>query len=324
MVLVTGAAGYIGSHCIKALLARGYEVVAFDNLSRGHRDAVTTDCFFLGDLLDRVALRRVFEAFPIDSVVHLAGLICVGESMDEPMLYYRNNVVGTINLLSEMLERGVTRLVFSSSAAVYGDPTEIPMRESHPKSPTSVYGRTKLIAEQVMEDLARCQKLRYTALRYFNAAGCDVDGQLGEQHAPETHLIPIILAAAQHPDRAVTVFGTDYPTPDGTCIRDYVHVDDLARAHVAALQLLADGHAGGAYNLGLMQGFSVREVVDVCGRVAGRSISVVEGPRRAGDPPVLVADSTRARAELHWRPQVTWLEEIVRSAWEWSQLHNPQ
>ena len=269
MILVTGAAGYIGSHCIKQLLAEGYEVIGFDNLSRGHRDAVITDHFIMGDLLDKLALKRPFEAFPIDSVVHLAGLMGVGEWMDEPMLYYRNNDVGTVNLLNEMLKRWVFRLVFSSGAAVYGNLTEGPIPASHPKNPTSVYGRTKLVAEQAIEDLARCQKLRYVALRHFNAAGSDVEGQLGERHIPETHLIPLVLTAAQHPGQPVTVFGTDYPTPDGTSISDYVHVSDLARAHVAALELLADGRSGGAYNLGLEKGFSVREVVDVCMHARG-------------------------------------------------------
>jgi UDP-glucose 4-epimerase len=321
MILVTGGAGFVGSHCVRALVGLGYEVVVLDNLSQGRRDAVLSQHFVEGDLLDEEALKRTFAAYPIDVVLHFAGLICVGESMSEPERYYAHNVGGTINLLREMGARGVKRLIFSSSAAVYGEPESVPIPEQHPRRPTSVYGRTKWIAEQIMEDCAQGSGLRCIALRYFNAAGASLDGRLGETHCPETHLIPLVLAAALDPRRAIRVFGDDYDTPDGTCVRDYVHVVDLAAAHVAAVRALERGQPVGAYNLGSMRGFSVREVIDVCQRVTGRPIPVVEAPRRPGDPPTLVADSSRARRELGWTPQFTSLEEIVRTAWDWAQAH---
>jgi UDP-glucose 4-epimerase len=323
MILVTGGAGYVGSHCVRALVELGYEVVVLDNLSQGRRDAVLSQHFVEGDLLDTEALKRTFAAYPIDVVLHFAGLICVGESMSEPERYYAHNVGGTINLLREMDARGVKKLIFSSSAAVYGEPDSVPIPEQHPCRPTSVYGRTKWIAEQIMEDCAQGAGLRYIALRYFNAAGASLDGRLGETHCPETHLIPLVLAAALDPGRAIRVFGDDYDTPDGTCVRDYVHVVDLAAAHVAAVRALERGQLVGAYNLGSMRGFSVREVIDVCRRVTGRPIAVDEAPRRPGDPPILVADATRAGEDLGWAPEIPSLEEIVRSAWNWMQARRP-
>jgi UDP-glucose 4-epimerase len=321
MILVTGGAGYVGSHCVRELVRRGREVVVFDNLSQGRRDAIVSQHFVEGDLLDAAALRGVFADHGIDLVLHFAGLICVGESMTHPERYYEHNVCGTVNLLREMEARGVRRLIFSSSAAVYGNPTTVPIPEEHRKDPTSVYGRTKWIVEEIMEDCTRGSGLHAIALRYFNAAGAARDGRLGETHRPETHLIPLVLAAALDPNCEVRIFGTDYATEDGTCVRDYVHVEDLATAHAAAAQALENGHPGGVYNLGSMRGFSVREVVEVCRRVTKRPIRVLEGLRRPGDPPTLVADSSRARNELGWTPEFDSLDEIVRTAWTWAQAH---
>jgi len=315
VILVTGGAGYIGSHCVKLLLRQGYEVVVLDNLSEGPREAVLSDHFVHGDLLDVQQLEQVFSAYPIKAVMHFAGLIRVGESMSAPDLYYRNNVTATINLLGQMRVHNVDRLIFSSSAAVYGNPARTPIPEDAPKNPTSVYGRTKWIAEQIMSDYALAYGLRYVALRYFNAAGCDPEGQLGENHDPETHLIPLVLDVALGKRAHIQIFGSDYNTHDGTCIRDYIHVQDIAKGHVRTLEALVGGHPGGVYNLGLMTGFSVREVIDVCRRVTGRQIAVVEAERRAGDPAELVADSTRFRREFGWVPEIVTLEEIVGSAW---------
>ncbi len=323
MILVTGGAGYIGSHTIKALLERGYRVVALDNLSVGHREFVLCDDFVQADLLDRAALERVFEKYPIRSVIHFAARTAVGESVENPEIYYYNNVVGTLNLLSAMRAHGVDEIVFSSSAAVYGDPERIPIPEDHPKHPKSPYGKTKLMMEEILSDYSHAYGIKYVALRYFNAAGSDPEGEIGEWHDPETHLIPIVLEAAYGIRDHVEIFGTDYPTPDGTCIRDFIHVVDLAEAHVLALERLREGKASSAYNLGTGVGHSVREVIEACKRVTGRDFQVVEGPRRPGDPPALVADPTKARQELGWKPRFTELEEIIATAWNWMlKLHS--
>ena len=317
IILVTGGAGYIGSHTIKALLSRGYEVVALDNLSVGHREFVLCEEFVKADLLDREALERVFQKYPIRSVIHFAAKTAVGESVENPEVYYYNNVVGTLNLLSAMRAHGVGEIVFSSSAAVYGDPERIPIPEDHPKRPKSPYGRTKLMMEEILADYSRAYGIKYVALRYFNAAGSDPEGVIGEWHDPETHLIPIVLEAALGVRDHVEIFGTDYPTPDGTCIRDFIHVVDLAEAHVLALERLREGRASPAYNLGTGVGHSVREVIEVCKRVTGHDFRVVNGPRRPGDPPALVADPTKAKQELGWEPRFTELGEIIATAWEW-------
>jgi len=323
LILVTGGAGYIGSHTIKALLERGYRVVALDNLSVGHREFVLCDDFVQADLLDRAALERVFEKYPIRSVIHFAARTAVGESVENPEIYYYNNVVGTLNLLSAMRAHGVDEIVFSSSAAVYGDPERIPIPEDHPKHPKSPYGKTKLMMEEILSDYSHAYGIKYVALRYFNAAGSDPEGEIGEWHDPETHLIPIVLEAAYGIRDHVEIFGTDYPTPDGTCIRDFIHVVDLAEAHVLALERLREGKASSAYNLGTGVGHSVREVIEACKRVTGRDFQVVEGPRRPGDPPALVADPTKARQELGWKPRFTELEEIIATAWNWMlKLHS--
>lgn len=316
MILVTGGAGYVGSHCVKELLRQKREVVIFDNLDQGVRDAVLSEHFVEGDLLRIEDLQSVFDRYEIDAVMHFAALASVGDSMRNPQRYYENNVVGTLNLLNVMYEYGVKRLIFSSSAAVYGDPELVPIPEDHPKLPKNPYGRTKWMMEQAMADYSQAYGLRYIALRYFNAAGCDPDGQLGENHDPEEHLIPIVLDVALGRRDEITIFGTDYDTVDGTCIRDYVHVSDLAVAHALALDTLGAGAESTAYNLGIGSGYSVREVIESCRRVTRIDIHAADGPRRPGDPAVLVADPTRAMRELGWKPQYTDLDEIVETAWQ--------
>ena len=317
MILVTGGAGYIGSHTVKELLRHGYEVVVYDNLSTGHREFVLSEHFVEGDLLDLEELRATFRRYPIEAVLHFAAVCRVDESVANPQKYYQNNVVGGLNLLQAMLEHDVKLIIFSSSAAVYGDPELVPIPENHPKRPKNPYGWTKWIFEQILADYAHAYGLKYIALRYFNAAGADPEGQLGERRAQESHLIPIVLEAALR-GKPVQIYGTDYNTDDGTAIRDYIHVSDLATAHVLALQRLQAGQvANGVYNLGIGRGYSVREVIETCERVTGRRIEARPAPRRPGDPARLVADATRARRELGWEPQFTELEEIVRTAWEW-------
>jgi UDP-glucose-4-epimerase GalE len=315
-VLVVGGAGYIGSHATKALTKAGHRPIVMDNLSRGHRDAVISPDFEEADLTDLSAVKKVFSRYEIDAVMHFAALTYVGESMEEPERYYHNNVVGCLNLLSAMREAGVDRLIFSSSAAVYGNPKEVPITESHPKDPVNPYGVTKYVMERAMEDYARAYGLRYVSLRYFNAAGADPDGEIGERHDPETHLIPSVLLAAAGARPEVVVFGDDYPTPDGTCVRDYIHVTDLIDAHLLALGRLAAGGASGCFNLGSERGHSVREVIEVARAVTKRTIPVRVGPRRPGDPPVLVASSEAAKTGLGWRPGRTELAGMVSSAWD--------
>lgn len=320
-VLVTGGAGYIGSHTVKALVEAGHHVVVFDDLSTGHRASVAGVPFVQGDVTRREDLLDALKRYSIDAVMHFAAKSLVGESMQDPAKYYVNNVAGGVTLLEALREAGVETIIFSSTAAVYGEPESIPIPEEHPLRPTSVYGRTKLMFEQMLEDYRRVYGLRYAALRYFNAAGADPGGQIGEDHDPETHLIPIVLQAALGQREAVTIFGTDYDTPDGTCIRDYIHVTDLADAHVLALEALKAGGPGGVYNLGNGNGFSVRQVIEAAERVVGAKIPVKEGDRRAGDPAVLVASSEKARRELGWKPRFTDLDEIVRTAWQWHRSH---
>ena len=320
-VLVTGGAGYIGSHTVKALVEAGHHVVVFDDLSTGHRASVAGVPFVQGDVTRREDLLDALKRYSIDAVMHFAAKSLVGESMQDPAKYYVNNVAGGVTLLEALREAGVETIIFSSTAAVYGEPESIPIPEEHPLRPTSVYGRTKLMFEQMLEDYRRVYGLRYAALRYFNAAGADPGGQIGEDHDPETHLIPIVLQAALGQREAVTIFGTDYDTPDGTCIRDYIHVTDLADAHVLALEALKAGGPGGVYNLGNGNGFSVRQVIEAAERVVGAKIPVKEGDRRPGDPAVLVASSARAQRELGWKPRFTDLDEIVRTAWQWHRSH---
>jgi UDP-glucose 4-epimerase len=316
-VLVVGGAGYIGSHMVKMLLGAGHEVVTLDNLSSGHRDAVLGGVFVEGDLADSDCLNNVFKQYTPDAVMHFASFIQVGESVRKPDIYYRNNVTNTLNLLDAMREFEVNKFIFSSTAAVFGEPDYVPIDEAHPNRPLNPYGRSKLMIEQVLADYDKAFDLRSVCLRYFNAAGADPDGQLGERHDPETHLIPLILQAASGRRENIQVFGRDYDTPDGTCIRDYIHIVDLCSAHLAALEHLNSGGESDRFNLGNGEGFSVQEVITAVQQVSGRAVTVINGPRREGDPARLVADSTRARNILMWRPKFTDLETIVAHAWQW-------
>lgn len=315
-VLITGGAGYIGSHVNKLLSARGVETVVLDSLVTGHADFLKWGDFVRGDIMHPAALDAAFAQKPIDAVLHFASYIAVGESVEDPNKYYLDNVAGTLHLLDAMVRHGVRRLVFSSSASVYGEPEQERIDEAHPMRPLSPYARSKAMVEQMLEDYHRAHGLASCRLRYFNAAGADPDGEIGERHVPETHLIPLVLHAALGLRKDIAIFGTDYATPDGTCVRDYIHVSDLAEAHALALDWLAGGETR-AFNLGNGNGYSVREVIDVARAVTGRDIAVREAERRPGDSPVLVASSERARAELGWAPRFGDLETIVRTAWDW-------
>ena len=316
-VLVVGGAGYIGSHMVKLLNLRGFDVTVLDKLANGHRDAVQGARFVLGDLYEREILDRLFGETHFDGVMHFASYIQVGESVREPAKYYRNNVFKTQNLLDVMVAHRVCNFIFSSTAAIFGEPIHIPMAEDHPKQPMNPYGRGKWMVEQMLEDYDTAYGLRSTCLRYFNAAGADPDGELGERHDPETHLIPLALQVASGRRPSITVFGDDYATPDGTCIRDYIHINDLGEAHWLALQRLWEGGSSTAYNLGNGHGFSVREVIDTARAVTGREIPVEYGQRRPGDPARLVADARRAQAELGWKPRRADLATIITDAWRW-------
>ena len=315
-VLVVGGAGYIGSHMVKMLGRQGCSVTTLDDLSSGHRDAVLCGDFVQGDMGDRAVLDAVL-ARGFDAVMHFASFIQVGESVQQPAKYYQNNVVNTLGLLDAMRSHGVGRFIFSSTAATFGEPQYSPIDERHPQQPINPYGRTKLMVEQVLADYERAYGLRSVCLRYFNAAGADPEGQLGERHEPETHLIPLVLQAASGRRPHIGVFGRDYDTPDGTCVRDYIHIEDLCSAHGLALQSLMGGAGSQAYNLGNGQGFSVQEVIDTAQQVTGRPIAVVNGPRRAGDPARLVTDASLIREKLGWQPRYADLATIVEHAWRW-------
>jgi UDP-glucose 4-epimerase len=318
MILVTGGAGYIGSHYVLYERARGSEVVVLDNLVYGHREAIEGVPFVEANLDDR-ALDRVFTEYAIDAVVHFAAFAYVGESVTRPDKYYNNNLLATLRLLDAMRDHGVRNFVFSSSCATYGNPQYVPMDEAHPQDPINPYGESKWFCEKIMRAYDHAFGLRFSSLRYFNAAGCDPEGRIGESHDPETHLIPLVLQAALGTRGPVTVFGTDYDTPDGTCIRDYIHVLDLAQAHSLALERLRSGAESAFYNLGTENGSSVRQVIDLCARVSGLPVPTEYGPRRAGDPPRLVASAAKARAELGWNPRYLDLEETIATAWTWEQ-----
>ncbi len=317
MILVVGGAGYIGSHANKLLHDRGYDTIVYDNLSRGHRRLAGYGTFVLGDLDNREQLRLLFDTYPIRAVLHFAASAYVGESVGNPQKYYLDNVRNTLNLLQAMLEKGVNRIIFSSTCATYGIPVEMPITETHPQRPVNPYGRSKLMIEQILGDYADAYGLSYVSLRYFNAAGADPDGEIGEMHEPETHLVPLVLDVAAGKRDSVQIFGTDYPTADGTCIRDYIHVTDLAEAHLLALEYLFAGGASDCFNLGNGNGFSVRQVIDTASRVTGRSIVAVESGRRPGDPPALVGSAAKARQVLGWAPRFAELETIVDTAWRW-------
>jgi UDP-glucose-4-epimerase GalE len=316
-VLVTGGAGYIGSHTVKLLLQRGYQPVVYDNLLYGHRQAVLGGHFVQGNLHETVRLAEILRLHRVSAVIHFAAFAYVGESVCDPLKYYYNNVAGTVSLLQAMHTAQVRRLIFSSSCATYGIPQQPRLTEDHPQNPINPYGDSKLFVERMLQACAPAYGLRWISLRYFNAAGADPDGELGERHNPETHLIPLVLAAANGRLPEIAIFGTDYETPDGTCIRDYIHVTDLAEAHLLALQALESDKANTAYNLGTGSGYSVRQVIDTVTCVTGRPIPSTVAPRRLGDPPCLVAASDKARQVLGWAPRYSDLETIIATAWRW-------
>jgi UDP-glucose 4-epimerase len=319
-VLVTGGAGYIGSHVVKALVRAGREVVVYDNLSAGHREAVSRTELVVGDILETARVRETIQRFRVSAVMHFAALLSVADSVRDPFGYYRNNVDGALSVLRAMADQGVSRFVFSSTAAVFGEPREAPITEEHPTAPINPYGQTKLAIEQALPHLRRAAGIEAICLRYFNAAGADPEGELGEDHTPEPHLIPRAVDAALGGE-ALQVFGDDYPTPDGTCLRDYIHVSDLAQAHMLALGALEEAPHSATYNLGNGRPFSVKEVLDTVTRVTGRQVPWRLAPRRDGDPAILYASSARIRADLHWTPRHTELDDIVATAWRWRKDH---
>ena len=319
-ILVTGGAGYIGSHVVRSLSRAGHEVWAYDNLSVGHAEAAPPGRLIVGDLLERQRLQAVFHSHKIEAVIHLASFALVGESMASPAKYYQNNIAGSLSLLDAMQACGVSRLVFSSTTATYGIPEQLPIRETQQQCPINPYGFTKMVVEQALEDYARAYGLDYVALRFFNAAGATAEGDLGEDHDPETHLIPLVLKVALGQLPHISIFGDDYPTPDGTCVRDYVHVEDLASAHLQAVERLRPGTRW-RLNLGIGQGFSIWEIIEACRQITGHRIPAQVGTRRGGDPPALVADASLAGQLLHWKPQTINIYDIIESAWRWHQTH---
>ena len=325
MILIVGGAGYIGSHINKELNRQGYKTIIFDNLSFGHPEFVKWGNFQKGDLGNIEEIRELFKKYPIDAVMHFAAFTYVGESVEDPQKYYLNNLRNTLNLLEVMLEEGVKYFVFSSTCATYGTPEAIPITENHPQKPINPYGKGKFMVEQILADYSQAYGFKYVSLRYFNAAGADPEAEIGELHQPETHLIPLILDVATGNRDKIQVYGTDYPTPDGTCIRDYIHVMDLADAHIKALKYLQKGGQSEVFNLGNGQGFSVKEVIETSQKVTGKKIRVEEVERRPGDPPVLVGSSSKAQKILNWHPQYDDLAVIIETAWKWHQkIFNPR
>ena len=321
-ILVTGGAGYIGSHAVLALQREGYPVIVLDNLEYGHREFVEDILkveLVVGDISDRTTLDSLFATYPIAAVIHFAAYIAVGESVTNPAKYYRNNVLGTLTLLEAMVAAGIKKLVFPSTCAIYGMPKQVPMTEDHPKEPMSPYATTKWMVEQMLADFDRAYDLRSVVFRFFNAAGANPEGLLGEDHQPETHLIPLVLLTALGKREAISIWGTDYPTPDGTCLRDYIHVSDLANAHILGVEYLLQGGKSEAFNLGNGNGFSVRQVIETARQVTGREINVKECDRRPGDPSILVGSSDKAQKILGWSPQYPDLRKIVSDAWQWHQ-----
>jgi UDP-glucose 4-epimerase len=320
-ILVTGGAGYIGSQMVTTLTEANFQVVTLDNLQSGHRDAVIAGEFVEGDVGNRILLDRLFETHTFNGVIHFAAHIEVGESMQTPAKYYRNNVCNAQNLLDAMVHHGVDAFIFSSTAAIFGEPRYVPIDEVHPEAPINPYGRTKWIVEQMLRDYDRAYGMKSIALRYFNAAGADPQGRLGERHNPETHLIPLVLQAASGRRESITLFGSDYETPDGTCIRDYIHVQDLCDAHLLGLHWLLEGGESGQFNLGSGEGYSVKQVIDAAQTVTGCDIPVAIAERREGDPACLVADATRVQKDLGWMPRITDLGTIIKHAWWWECAH---
>lgn len=327
MILVTGGAGYIGSHAVLELQRAGYEVIVLDNLSYGHRELVEQGLqvkLIVGDISDRALLDQLFATYPITAVMHFAAFIAVGESVSDPAKYYRNNVTGTLTLLEAMVAAGIKQFVFSSTCALYGVPQFVPITEEHPQDPISPYATSKQMVEKMLADFDAAYGLKSVRFRYFNAAGADPEGRLGEDHSPETHLIPLVLLTALGQRPAIQILGTDYPTPDGTCIRDYIHVTDLAQAHVLGLKYLENAGDSDVFNLGNGLGFSVREVIEAARQATGREISVIERDRRPGDPPILVGSSEKAQRVLGWQPQYADLKSILAHAWQWHQQRHGQ
>lgn len=318
-ILITGGAGYIGSHAVRQLKKAGFKTVILDNLVFGHREFVEPDELITGDLSDKNLLNKIFSENRFDAVMHFAAYAYVGESVENPSKYYNNNVGGTLSLLDTMVAHNVKKFVFSSTCATYGEPVALPITEAHPQSPVNPYGQTKLIVEKILRDFDTAYGLKSVCLRYFNAAGADPNGGIGEDHTPETHLIPLVLDAAAGIRPAITVFGYDYPTEDGTCIRDYIHVTDLADAHILALKYLSDKQQSDFFNLGNGTGFSVNEVITTAEKVTGKTVPVIRGQRRAGDPAVLIGSSEKARSLLGWQPRFNDLDRIISTAWKWHQ-----
>ena len=316
-ILITGGAGYIGSHTAKLLHTKGYDIVVFDNLCRGHKEFVKWGEFVNGDLNNIDLIKRVICEKQIKAVIHFAAFAYVGESVESPGKYYKNNLSNTINLLNAMVEEGVNKLIFSSTCSTYGNPIEIPISETHPQCPINPYGKSKFMIEQILEDFDTAYNLKSIALRYFNAAGADPEGEIGERHDPETHLIPNVLNVALGKNDSFNIWGTDYSTKDGTCIRDYIHVNDLAEAHIYALCKLYETAKTGFYNLGTGRGYSVKEIIKAVEEITGKKINYLERSRRAGDPPILVADYNKAKAELDWTPACSDLNSIIQTAWNW-------
>lgn len=321
VVLVTGGAGYIGSHTARQLLRQGFQVVIYDNLSRGHRDAVRGYPLVIGDIADTKKVSDTIRKYQVQAVVHFAADSLVGESMSNPKKYFENNVSKSIALFNQLIKDNVRYVIFSSSAAVYGEPSSVPIHENHVMQPTNPYGDTKYMVEKVLQRYHEAYGLKYVSLRYFNAAGADFNGDIGEDHKPETHLIPIILQVALGQRDNVTVYGDDYPTRDGTPVRDYIHVNDLAQAHILALKALMNGMESAVYNLGSEEGFTVLEVLKTAKRVTGKDIKFEIGSRRVGDPAILVASSKKIKSELGWVPKYSDLSQIISSAWKWHQNH---
>ncbi len=321
-VLVTGGCGYIGSHSVLALQQAGYEVIILDNLVYGHQDLVETVLktkLIVGDTCNSNLLRQIFSSYQIDAVMHFAAYAYVGESVTKPAKYYHNNVIGTLTLLEAMLEAGINKFVFSSTCATYGVPETVPIKEEQPQNPINPYGMTKLMVERILQDFSHAYDFRSVCLRYFNAASADPEGRLGEDHNPETHLIPLVLQTALGHRDSISIFGTDYDTTDGTCVRDYIHVSDLAQAHILALKYLLDNGKTDVFNLGNGNGFSVKQVIETARKVTGREIKALECDRRPGDPPTLVGSGEKAQKILGWQPQYSSLEEIITHAWQWHQ-----
>lgn len=322
-VLVTGGAGYIGAHACKALAGAGYTPITYDNLVYGHREAVKWGPLEVGDISDRERLEGVMRKYNPIAVMHFAAYAYVGESVEDPAKYYRNNVAGTLTLLETMRNCGIDKIIFSSTCATYGMPEQIPIAEDHPQNPINPYGRSKLMIEWILNDFANAYDLQYVSLRYFNAAGADPEGEIGENHDPETHLIPLVLDVALGRCDHLEIFGTDYDTPDGTCIRDYIQVSDIADAHLLALEYLLNGGRSDAFNLGNGNGFSVKEVVSTAGKITGGDITFRESTRRPGDPPSLIGSSDKIQKELRWRPLFQSLDSIIDTAWRWHKKISP-